>query len=70
MFKNEFDVTVGFLTNLDSYIEVSEVSGSGLMIKAVNHKTDHEVSFALNHEEVIKLNEVLVAAEKYIKENK
>lgn len=70
MFKDGLDVTVSFLTELDSVVEISEVHGGGLMMKVSNYKTNAITSVALNHEELLKLGEILQEAEKYIKENK
>lgn len=70
MFKDEFDITVCFSTELNATFKISDVSGVGLMIYVANRLTNEKVGTGLTHDEVIKLIEVLQSAEKYIKENK
>ncbi len=71
MFNKEgIEVVVRLLTQSGFVIQIDEVTGNGLRMRAANGKTYVNTLVSLNHEEVLKLIHVLQEAEKYIYENK
>lgn len=69
MFKDDFEVTVSFLSGIDHLITISKVTGEGLVLNIHNNQQKESTDIKMSTEDVEKLSIVLNEALDYIKEN-
>lgn len=69
MFKDEFEVTVSFLTERDHLITISDVTGDGLVLKIHDNQLKESTEIKMGAEDVRKILIVMNEALEYIKEN-